>query len=205
MAESHFRTPTTLHTDANPIENAKSDFRTNSYYLNHLATSCDLPFVTCDENLLAILLESATLDQLTHATKQILFYIQIVSELKEDLDRPFNEKQLAWMALRALGFVPPSDLFNRIGDDDLIEIYDRSGIQCYRSFSFAKFTTYSLEELMFNPWHILFKRQTEINKILSENIRFALNEARQPFVPDIPVHSVTQLKRPTPATCICHH
>ncbi|MEN0059393.1 MAG: hypothetical protein AAGB31_11210 [Bdellovibrio sp.] len=66
---------------------------------------------------------------------------------------------LTWYALRKFDLHFPSDLFNHIKDNDVIEVYDRTNVQLFRNFRFFEMSSYTLEDLLCRSWTELFKRE----------------------------------------------
>lgn len=93
--------------------------------------------------------------------KGMNFYRELYASILEDHSQ-FDEVQCLWYAIRKLGLRPPHDLFERVGPNECFEIYDSNGVQVYRSFNFANYTSYSLEEILTIPWYRLFYRDSSI-------------------------------------------
>lgn len=75
-----------------------------------------------------------------------------------------------------------------IDQNDVIEIYDRSAIQMYRSFNFFNICSYSFEELFTNEWWNLFERSVfvtnRLTKIFTDIFRDNDKEIKFIKVPD---------------------
>jgi hypothetical protein len=84
--------------------------------------------------------------------------VKICVNMGAEGHRMDNIPMLVWQALKELRLRPPSDLFSHIYDCTVIEIYAKDNIQLFRSFSFFKYCSYSLEELYCRPWPVLFPR-----------------------------------------------
>lgn len=81
----------------------------------------------------------------------------------------YSEKDLMDRALSFFGFRIKKEGRDLIGENDIIEIYDSSGVQLYRSLNFFKTSGYTLEDLLLNEWHKLWERpQTIVESIFSE-------------------------------------
>ncbi len=103
-------------------------------------------------------------------------------------------RKFAWFAMRRLGLRPPSDLFDKIKDTDIIEIHNRER-QVFRCFSYFRVCSYSLEELSSKPWNELYHR----NPILEEQIMRAARETAQSqeiTFPNIREHLVEESSSP---------
>jgi hypothetical protein len=74
-----------------------------------------------------------------------------------------NVGRSVWHALSTLGFVPPSDIFSKIGNDDVVEIYDLQNIQLWRNFNFLKICSYTIEEMYSVDWPSRYSRDPAMN------------------------------------------
>lgn len=85
-----------------------------------------------------------------------------------------NNAQAMWATLRVLGFTPPADLFSRLEADDLIEIYEPSGLQIWRNIGVMEVCSYTIEEMHSFDWSARYEREEEhtqaIFKIVTELI-----------------------------------
>lgn len=131
--------------------------------------------------------------ELTAITKRLKIYkdvFQIASEQKEIFNN-IQEKQLLWFALRSLKLVPPSDFFNILQSNHVVEVY-MGHRQVYRTFNFYSLCSYSLDELETTHWEQLFIRQdpTIVEKIHAE-LAVALAE-RRTVHSQIPCHHVVE-------------
>lgn len=70
----------------------------------------------------------------------------------------WSEKSLLKRALSFWGLEGKGDFLNNISDTDVIELYDKSAVQLYRSLNFFKTSSYSLEDLIVNEWFNLWER-----------------------------------------------
>lgn len=120
---------------------------------------------------------------------RLRFYNSLCEKVIEENEKERTELTYAWYALARLKLRPPNDLFDRIDINDCIEIFDSSGIQIYRSFNFAKFTTYSLEEILIYPWYRLFMRDEKIMALMMGAMKQVLSgQYRSPISLRIPPH-----------------
>lgn len=115
---------------------------------------------------------------------------QMASEQKE-LFNAVQEKQLLWFAMRSLRLAPPSEFFNILQNNHIVEIYTGTR-QVYRTFNYYSLCSYSLDELETTPWDQLFARKdpTVVEKIFAD-VAVALQERRIVYS-DIPPHWVVE-------------
>lgn len=58
--------------------------------------------------------------------------------------------------------IADSSIFDLIDEDDIIEVFNDKGVQIYRSWSFFKFCSYSVVDLVSSDWNTLFARPSWI-------------------------------------------
>lgn len=74
-------------------------------------------------------------------------------------DKRLNDtKALTWYALKHLNMRFTSDLFDKISDDDILEVYTYDNIQVFRNFKFLDLISYTIEDIFCRPWPELFVR-----------------------------------------------
>jgi len=69
---------------------------------------------------------------------------------------------LTWFAIKEFGYRPPSELFNYINNENVIEIHTADGIQVFRNFEFYKYCSYTLEDLSCRPWNEIFEHDEKL-------------------------------------------
>lgn len=107
-----------------------------------------------------------------------------------------DSAQLTWYAIKELGWRPSSDLFEKIDNDSIIEIYDTNNLQVFRNFNFFDFCSYTLEEIHCIPWTTLYYRPDEsITKEILRHIsdHFESHSYTTKYV-GIPKHSVKETR-----------
>lgn len=108
-------------------------------------------------------------------------------------DYSYN-RRMAWSQIRQLGLVLCSDVFEKLEDDDIIEIWDASGKQLFRSFHGLKFFSYTLEELYSYPFFELFERESPDLEVAYGTVfsKLISGETRTTVAVDIPPHVVRE-------------
>ncbi len=136
-------------------------------------------------------------EQQTQIVKSLREYCNLVRELKAEGVQLNQNLNLLWRALARLGFVPCKDLFSQLTEEDVVEIYDRSSLQLYRSFSFFGLCSYSLEELYSRPWFELYHREEKFHEMnLGLLHKFVSGQLMKTEPTGIPMHEVRELKAP---------
>lgn len=70
-----------------------------------------------------------------------------------------NDRQLLWNTLRKLKAVPPSDIIDKIEDQDVIEVYNTQFIQIFRNLNYFDISSYTLVEVFTHQWDELYERE----------------------------------------------
>ena len=94
-----------------------------------------------------------------------IFLSSITSTLDAG-DQLSNNSRALWHAIGTLGFRPDSEVFSKLQDDDVIEVYDSQGTQIWRNFNYMKICSYSLEEIICHDWPTLYRRDPKITELL---------------------------------------
>jgi PAS domain-containing protein len=81
-----------------------------------------------------------------------------------------REGSLLWRTLASFDLRPPSNLFDLLGEHEVVEIYDTQMRQIFRNLRFFEVSSYSMEELLHIPLPRLFERTDESMQILMKEI-----------------------------------
>jgi len=74
-----------------------------------------------------------------------------------------RDRKLLWRIFSKMGWVPPPELFDELGESDVIEVYDRNLIQIYRNTRFLELCSYPLDCIFSSQFPELFVRDKSIN------------------------------------------
>lgn len=110
-------------------------------------------------------------------------YRDICQATLDETGTALDMPRLVWYALRKSGLRPSSDLFKYIPAGNTIEIHNREGVQIFRSLSFYKICSYSLEELYSSPWTELYEHDAEAYGLLVGLSKKFFEENLQEVVP----------------------
>lgn len=108
----------------------------------------------------------------TTAIERLQFYYDLCMEQLIEGQSLRDSKKFTWRALVKLGLSPQSDLLDRIGEGDIVEIYNEEQVQLFRNLEFFDICSYTLEELFCIQWWRLFQRDeavsSEILKLVND-------------------------------------
>lgn len=105
-----------------------------------------------------------------------------------------DSRRLLWRHLGKSGCAPRSDLFDKIHDTDVVEIYGLDQIHLCQSLSFFDWISHTLEQIFCEPWYELVRRDPRIERELAELARRIVHgEIRETFAPGLPWHVVEEV------------
>jgi hypothetical protein len=109
-----------------------------------------------------------------------------------------DSTSLVWAALKELGLRPPSDLFGHITDESIVEVHSPDGAQLFRSFTFYRYCSYSLEDLYCASWFELYERDDRVMGVLMDFGKkiFVDRSIKSTVALDVPNHIVRELHSP---------
>ncbi|MCB0416759.1 MAG: hypothetical protein KDD39_03860 [Bdellovibrionales bacterium] len=93
----------------------------------------------------------------------VTYYQACLQALDEGGDLGDSGFKIFWNILKKLGLRPSSDLFNRLNNQDVIEVYTDSYLQIYRNLRFLELCSYPLDHVFSYQWPELFERHKHLN------------------------------------------
>lgn len=132
------------------------------------------------------------LDELQFHTTYLQHFIRSGGTF-QDLTSKKNESFFVRRSLarRGLEFVD-STVESRFRDDDIIEIYDSSGVQICRSWSYFKNCSYSLIDLLTFSWGELYSRPRLIEKNLLAKMTQLFSKESKTFDYNLPEYVISE-------------
>lgn len=98
-----------------------------------------------------------------------------------------DSSRLLWRTLSRMRLTPQPDIFDKITDDCVVEIYTPEFRQIFRNLNFFRYFSCTLEELVSHPTHELaaFPREV-LERLLEIAQRLGQGTITETFVPSIP-------------------
>lgn len=128
--------------------------------------------------------------------KKIIAYLDIsLSVLSECIlsgEDAFDNRVLLWRVFKRIGGSPQDDLFDKIGDEDLIEIYFPDHTPLFRNLKFYREFSYTVDEALCQTWYQFCRRDLVVTL---KTMRFALKfmkDSRKTIAWTIPAHYVDE-------------
>ncbi len=132
-------------------------------------------------------------DHKLKAINHLQFYYDLCMEQVSEGYALKDSPSFTWRALKALGYTPTSDLFEKMKDHHVVEIYSSEGVQVFRSLTFFKHCSYTFEEIHSLEWWTLFDRPAEISQtILDATVKIFTGATKDIFDPGVPAHLVKE-------------
>jgi hypothetical protein len=83
--------------------------------------------------------------------------IDLFNEMKSHGESLVDSPKLLWRSLNRLGWKPKSDIFDKMADGDIIEVYTLERMQVFRNLAFFDVVSLTLEELVSFPLGIAYE------------------------------------------------
>ncbi len=135
-----------------------------------------------------------TMEQKQNAVDFIGSALAVFEETRAEGYQLVDSPKLLWRSLRKLGWTPQSDVFDRIGDKDVVNIYSSQHVQVFQNLNFFDWVSLTLEELYANPWHQYSRREQDCAQLAYQGA-VELFHGNRPatFDPEIPEHYVEEI------------
>ncbi len=120
--------------------------------------------------------------------------LEVFEETRAEGYKLVDSPKLLWRSLRKLGWTPQSDVFDRIGDKDVVNVYSSEQVQVFQNLNFFDWVSLTLEELYANPWHQYSRRERHCAELAYQSAVEVFHGVRaSTFSPDIPEHYVEEI------------
>lgn len=116
--------------------------------------------------------------------------------LGEELAAPSRDhKTMMWKFFGKMGYTPTSDIFDRIQDEDVIEIYTMDGNQIYRNLNYFDVVSLTVEDVVSLHWQREYKRNRKVTlHLIGLLLRFATGAFYKTYdCAKIPIHRVQEM------------
>lgn len=136
--------------DTNDLEFVKLGDQLANHHANHGVrmrpyTSADVPHFSKVPSPYKPLILSAL-------RENVLLFDEMSAAGEPLIDSP----RLLWRSLRRLNWTPRSDIFDKIEDGDVVELYDGAKNQIFRNLAFFNYISLTLEEIVSFPLGVMF-------------------------------------------------
>lgn len=114
-----------------------------------------------------------------------------------------SEQTLLKSALESLGLEPMSDdLYSTLEREDIVEVHDLSGTQIYRNFEAFNLISFTLFDLIANPWYTLYSRPQLASEAIQRRMLELMSNPKGVEDAKIPDHLITELEVEMPRSIL---
>jgi hypothetical protein len=135
--------------------------------------------------------------QQEEAIRLLTLTLEVFDETRAEGYRLKDNPQLLWRCLRRLKMTPRSDVFDRISDTDVVEVYSPEYLGIFRNLQFYDKVSYPIEDVFCEDLWALSEREPVAAAQLREVAqRFFEGQIQETYDPQIPEHLVWETKSP---------
>lgn len=136
-------------------------------------------------------------DQQVQAVRKIELSCSLYASVVRENQDLRDSSSLIWMGCRNFGLRPPSDFFDKLSKDDVIQVYSLDGVHQFSNMRFFEVVSYTLEQIYCYPWPLLWKREPQDTEFLErEAVKIMNPEQRQTIIPEPHSHYVVESSSP---------
>ncbi len=104
-----------------------------------------------------------------------------------------DDRALTWWALRQFKLRPCSDFFDKVTEEDVVELYNAEGIQIYRNWAFFEISGYSIGDLFVYSWDELYSRDSSVANLMNARVGLILTGSVRETLPwQVPGHKIVE-------------
>lgn len=111
---------------------------------------------------------AASYEKREHALQILSQTVKLTEEVQSQGVRARDSSSLIWAFCRTWRYAPTWDFHDKIQDGDMVDVYNLQGQLIFANLRFYEVTTYTLEQLYFCQWHILFNHEDEFQEQLQQ-------------------------------------
>lgn len=127
------------------------------------------------------------------AEKQLSDYLKICQNTRADGHPIKDARFLVRKALEYYGFSFHEDVFTLIETGHVVEFYNMTHFQMFRTFNYFEYSSYTIEDMYCRPWFTLYERDQQINeKLLALGTPILLSDVKGPTHLDVGAHLITE-------------
>jgi len=140
------------------------------------------------------LLSTLTEPLLAVMDKRLSTEISILEQILAAGEPATDPKRQLWRFLKGNSLTPCSDLFDKIDDRDLIQIFSREQLMLFSSTNIYDFVSFTLEQLFSLTWYECTVREPAIEQNLASSaVEVLSGKHKTTFCPEVPAHIVQEV------------
>ncbi len=105
-----------------------------------------------------------------------------------------SAKIFLWKLFKRINCAPADDLFDKISDEDIIEVYFTDHTPIFRSIKFYRETSYTVDEALCSTWYDFSKRSLIITlKVMRKVLTFIKKNHHLTMPYNVPGHVIEEV------------
>jgi hypothetical protein len=133
----------------------------------------------------------------SHKTR-IISRLEIEITLFEEIiaagEKLTDSARFVWRYFTKCGGSPSSDIFGKIHEGDVVEIYSTEQIHLFQNLNFFDWVSSTLESIFCEPWFQTTKRDSEAQLLIyAAALRIITGEVRETLDPKVPWHLIEEI------------
>jgi hypothetical protein len=133
--------------------------------------------------------EPALQDQITRG---IVADLEIFESMQSEGHSLRDTPKLVWRYMNKLGLIPQSDIFDKITDDDIVEVYlvaDGAQSQVFRNLKFLDCVSFTIDQIFGADWRVTTTRD---EKVAGKIMEIAIGIMTEQITSTLAVHSLIE-------------
>jgi hypothetical protein len=140
------------------------------------------------------LVSALTETQLQALVRRINGEITALEQVLAAGESPDDGSRQLWRFLKSHNLTPCADLFDKISDGDMIQVFSQDQMLIFANANIFDFVSFTMEQLFTLAWYEATIRDPEIEQMLATTAIHALSgQARETYCPNVPLHMVQEV------------
>jgi len=120
--------------------------------------------------------------------------IAIMQELATARESATDSTRQLWRFLKLNNLTPCSDLFDKVHENDMIQVYSPEQLLLFASTNLYDYVSFTMEQLYTQTWYESTKRDPEIEQLLAKAaMKLFSGEIKETVSPGAPVHQIEEV------------
>lgn len=121
--------------------------------------------------------------------------LALFDELRAAGESPGDTVRFLWRFLARSRLAPTGDLFDKIVDTDVINVYGPDQTMVFQSLNFFDWVSVTLEQVFCEAWHVLSRRDPAIaQQIYEAGVQLFSGGIRETWNPGLPWHLIEEVE-----------
>jgi hypothetical protein len=134
-------------------------------------------------------------DEKDAALRYISLALQVFEETRAEGSSLRSSPRTFWRALQYLGYVPQSDIFDKMHDSSVVLCFSLDQLLVFYSLNFFDYISFTLEDIYSRTWNRLSRRDPSIEQLIArELIDIVSGKRAETYDPGIREHEFHEIE-----------